>query len=451
MSRQYSDAEKRAYYDKKKGSSGSKKTKRGPGYYAYKTEQNSYKRKALNQNRDPGVIAGISGALGGVAGTMMGGPAGMAIGNFLGGKIGHLVEKITGFGDYQVNSNSLMKGGMSPPQIVNSVTKGGFIIRHREYVGEVIGSSTFRIDKYSLNPGLKNSFPWLSQIAQNFDQYRWRGVIWEFKSTSSDSILSTNSSSSLGSVNFATDYDAADSSYVNKREMLNSLFANSTKPSCDLIHPIECKSDQTPMRLQYVRTGPVPAGTDVRMYDLASTFIAVEGMQNISATQSVGELWVTYEVEFFKQQVGQSSLTDNFKLTQCTNAALLGPADNLHPKDPRSSLGGTINTAGTTYSFPQSAISGYYLFTYFMGGQSSIIQLPVITVANGNLIDIWPGSNLLLMAPANGSTTTTQMFEFVVSVTGPLCTVSFGLTTIPIAPNVGSFLVTYIESTLTDF
>ena len=77
-------------------------------------------RRRRIQTKDPGVVSAVGGAVGGLAGTAFGGPIGEAIGTMIGGKLGHLVEKIIGFGDYRIQQNSLMKGGMSPAQVVNS-------------------------------------------------------------------------------------------------------------------------------------------------------------------------------------------------------------------------------------------------------------------------------------------------------------------------------------------
>lgn len=333
------------------------------GYPKKKYDNKKYKK--TYPRKKPGAISAIGEFGGGLAGEALGGPVGMAIGNFLGGKLGHLVENITGFGDYKIASNSIMKGGMTPPQIVNSVEKGGVIVRHREYIGEVSASTTFNAVGYALNPGLPGSFPWLAGIAQNYDQYRWRGVLYEFKSTSSDAVLSSATSSALGSVSMATEYDVVDDPYASKREMLNSLFANSTKPSCNLIHPIECKRSQTPMNLQYVRTGDYPANTDARMYDLGKFYIATEGMQGTGGV--LGELWVTYEVEFFKQQIPDLDVapvyTDMWTMTGITGGTgALEWLGNNRTQAVGVSMTGTTDSG--SYYFPSDVNSGDFIMIY---------------------------------------------------------------------------------------
>jgi len=402
-------------------------------------------------SKSSGLLSKGGALLGGAAGTALGGPAGTAIGSFLGGKLGHLVEKITGFGDYNVEMNSIMKGGMSPPQIVNAVDKGGFIIRHREYIQDVLATSDFTTVKLPLNPGQRVSFPWLSQIAANFDQYRWRGLIFEFKSTSSDAVLSSATSSALGSVSIATDYDVADADYSSKREMLNSLFASSSKPSCTFIHPIECKSSLTPMRLQYVRTGGFPANTDPRMYDLGNTFVATEGMQSPGGV--LGELWVTYEVEFYKQQVGSDALTDHFKLESVAAGGWFGVGSTSHPGDPTNSVGGKINDAGNTYTFPSNVSFGKFLCTLNLAGTSAATIGQIAPVATGaTLLDLWnyPGATFV-QAPQLGVSAQYLMAQFIVQINSPNAVVQLGTAAVPGGTVTGDFFVCQIEQQLTDF
>lgn len=413
---------------------------------------------SLPKKKSSGYAKAIGTGLGGLAGEAVGGPIGAMAGSWLGGKAGELFSSVTGFGDYSIAQNSLMKGGMSMPQIINSSKSGGVVVRHCEYIGEVRATTDFTPVKYPLNPGLRSSFPWLSQIAVNFDQYRWRGVIFGFKSTSSDSVLSTNASTSLGSVNLATDYDASDAPFINKREMLNTMFANSTKPSCNLLHPIECKTTLSPMRLQYVRGGANPPNTDIKMYDLGNFYVATEGMQNIVLTQSVGELWVTYEVEFYKQQVQPVAYSDNFKIYNQTAPAWLGTGDNNHRADPRNSIGGRINTGGDSYLFPATAMGGKYLCTYTCFGAAAAVLGSAVTgtvVTGGTLFDIWNAtSTTVLQAPGPAATSAQMMVEFVVNVTSSNCIIAFGNQAIPTGGAglvTGNFVVTFIDQELTDF
>lgn len=421
---------------------------KGNEYYKYKYKSAQAKRKAT---KEPGVVSHIGEALGGIGATALlpeGGPISSAVGSFLGGKIGHLIEKITGFGDYKIQSNSIMRGGMTAPQIINTTNKGGVVVRFREYLQDVPATIVFTNNVFYLNPGQQKTFPWLSTFAKNWQQYRWRGLIFEFGSTSSDAVLSSATSSALGTISMATDYDVLDTNYTNKREMLNTVFANSSKPSCSFIHPIECKRSQTPISVQYVRTGDYPEGGDPRMYDLGKFQIATEGMQ--AATGSIGELWVTYEVEFFKQQLGSAAYTDMFAFSTVTAPFWLG---TLQPtKLAGSTIGGTIGSDGTNsyYELPSYIAGGKYLFTYWVSGVSATIGICSPSVSNGSLVDLWNAGASLLQFPAAGTSASGLMVQFVVEVSSSLCRVTFGTANVPTVANNGNLLVTLIAPNLQD-
>ena len=191
-------------------------------------------------------------AVGSTIGAAVGGPPGALLGGVLGRGAHALFKAITGFGDYRVEHNTPCSGD-EPPEIVNSANRGSVIIRHREYLGDVNATTAFTLQQYPINPGNNFTFPWLSQVAESFEEYRLRGAIFEFKSLSSDAVLSSATSSALGSVIMATQYDVLDEPFLNKMEMENYEFANSSKPSCTFYHPIECKKSLTPRRGRTLR------------------------------------------------------------------------------------------------------------------------------------------------------------------------------------------------------
>lgn len=191
-----------------------------------------------------------------------------------------------------------MFGGMTPPMIQNSMNGGGIIVRHREYIADIISSTAFQNRNLPINPGLTSTFPWLAQIANAFEQYRFRGLIFEFKSLSADSLISTSTNIGQGTVIMATQYNSLSPGFSTKIEMENYEFANSAKPSISFMHPVECAMYQTPNTPLYVRNGAIPPGSDERLYDLGNFNLATQGLP--SNDGSIGELWCTFEIEFFK-------------------------------------------------------------------------------------------------------------------------------------------------------
>lgn len=350
-------------------------------------------RKVAAKEKDPGAISKAGNYIGGAIGSSFG-PIGTGIGSFLGGKLGHLIETVTGFGDYRIESNSIMKGGMTVPQIVNSVNGGGVIIRHREFIKDIVATQAFSVESFLIQPGLANTFPWLSQIANGFEQYRLRGMIFEYNTTSSDALLSTATSTALGTVIMQTEYDVADAIATSKRQMLNSEFASSSKPSCTFIHPIECKKSLSAQNILYTRGAIAPPPNfDQRLYDFARFQIATEGMQADGGT--LGELWVTYEIELLKPQFSFFGLTDHFRLNTITTLRPFGTATGGSSIAAGGTMGGSMNGNGLSYDFPAAITSGQYLFTYtVVGGAVASATLPVITITGGLLQGYWVNNSL---------------------------------------------------------
>jgi len=247
-------------------------------------------------------------AVGGLAGAVNmahGSPVPMltpATGAQLGRYIGKRAAEATGWGAYNIKHNSILTPDLPTIKNVRSM-EGATVVRHKEYICDVYsgdlsgGSSKFTITKtVQLNPGLSTGFPWLSQVAGAFQQYKLNGAMFEFRSGCGDAVSSGNSS--LGEVIISTQYNVLNTAFTNKQQMLNEEFSISAKPSKDIVHPIECDQGQTPVDKLYVRSGAAASGSDLRLYDLGTTVIATQGQQ--AAGANLGELWITYEVLLFK-------------------------------------------------------------------------------------------------------------------------------------------------------
>lgn len=245
-----------------------------------KNKNKANKRKAKN-NRNS-IAPSIGESVGGYFG-----PLGARIGR----GIGNLISTVSGYGDYKINSNTLLANDV--PVFSGALSKVN--IKHREFIADVQGSVDFRLTAYPINPGMYNTFPWLSGVAHNFDQYKFNGLLFEFKTTSGN-VVSGNAA--LGAVVMATDYNAAEPNFPEKRAMEASQYSCSTVPSMSLIHPIECSRAQTVLPLNYVRSATPTVGEDIRLYDLGKFEIATIGQQ--AGVTTVGELWVTYDIDLFK-------------------------------------------------------------------------------------------------------------------------------------------------------
>lgn len=135
-------------------------------------------RSFLSNLIPKGTFSSVGRYLGGLTGI----PGAHAVGAFA----GHKLSNYVGFGDYggDAGGNQIMAGSTAVPIQVNqsSDLTGDITIQHREFLGNVTATgaagniSAFSVATYALNPGLQQSFPWLSQIAQNFELYEFKDV-----------------------------------------------------------------------------------------------------------------------------------------------------------------------------------------------------------------------------------------------------------------------------------
>lgn len=255
----------------------------------------------------------IGGLAGGAASWMRG--AGLG-GSVEGAKAGwdqgaNFSKNFLGWGDYSANQIVDSGAGTNQQITVNrdSLTDDIYMCR-TEFIGNVTasnsaaGASSFQITKYSLNPGLQQSYPILAQIASNFELYDWEGLIYQFKPTFTENAGTSNN---LGKVIMATNYDVSAPDFISAVQMENYAYANSSKPSDGMIHGVETDNQHQFGNMLYVRTGQV--SRDLSFYDLGNFYVATEGIPFTSGgTQILGELWVTYKIRLSRMQIVNSQL-----------------------------------------------------------------------------------------------------------------------------------------------
>lgn len=369
-------------------------------------------------------------ALGNLIAPGIGGATGAEIGSRLGRTAGKLFKSITGWGDYKLGANSLV----FPDQDVPVFGDDSIRVKHREYIADIKSTDDFKNFVLSLNPGLDDTFPWLSSIARNYEQYRFNGMIFQFVSTSADAI-GDPSNLSLGTVCLATDYNAADSDFVNMPQALNSMFANSGKPSTNIMHAIECAPNQQVNKLYYVRTGAQPTGTDIRLYDIGKFQICTQGMPG---TYTAGQLWVSYDVTFCKSvmnnQLGYAINTDKFggvgsavKDVDYFPAMFRQAGSNLGCTLSRT----TVPVGGRdTINFPVNLSSGYYAITYQSSGTSTALGPITWTPFNCKSLDICQSNTAA--AITNATSTDDKYIETrVFRIEGPAASITLSGGTLP--------------------
>lgn len=199
-------------------------------------------------------------------------------------------------------------------------TDEGFVrVRHREFIGDKQMRQGFNSTNLAINPANFKLFPWLSQIAPNFEQWQLLGAVLEYKTTSGE--FTAAPTPSLGTVSIATRYNVLSRPFSTKQEVLNHQFAVSTRPSQSVMHPIECAPAQTANQPLYIRLADQDPDLayDARLYDLGTIQVVSEaGAQVVDYTG--GELWITYDILLIKP-----------RLTSASSVLVIDPPE---PQDP---------------------------------------------------------------------------------------------------------------------
>jgi len=283
---------------------------------------------------------------------------------------------ISGKGDYTVTRNTLTN-----PRSYGSSAQIGLMhgdmgttrVKHREYVRDVPSSTTFQNITFAIQPTNSQLFPWLSALAQNYEQYKILGLIFEYRSLSANALNSVNTA--LGSVSMATQYNSLDSPFVNKQQVLNYQFGTSCKPSESMIHPLECDPAQTPNQPLYVRIGSAAAG-DARLYDYGILNYVTIGMQQANVT--IGELWVSYDILLIKPRIS-SGLGLGIRSAFYTCQADLNQPDTTYYVDNGAPLGqvalARFDSIGLTFQYVPNAVTGLDCIVTFPIGSEGLFLL----------------------------------------------------------------------------
>lgn len=165
------------------------------------------------------------------------------------------------------------------------------VISETEYLGPYTGTTAFTAYSFSLNPGLPTTFPWLSQIASRFEQYRFLSL--EFMWVTSSSTATT------GTIGMAFDPDALDALPTTKQQIMAYENATTDVGWKDMNFSVPPKSKFA--KSLFIRTGTV-SGTDLKTYDLGNFLLAFQGGSSVA-----GELYVRYKVALITPDLQNST------------------------------------------------------------------------------------------------------------------------------------------------
>lgn len=264
---------------------------------------------------------------------------GAALGGPSGGMAGAAISKLTGFGSYDVENNSIMSSATigTVAENIPTFSKGGHGSRiyHREFIRPVVAPAipaSFTNEPQRL--GIDNTalFPWLASLSARYQRYKVHGMVFQYRSTSTDYLNS-------GTVAMAVNYNATERPYASLAAILNSQFACSSKPSMSFFAPVECDPDTHPDGYYIRHEGELAGYTDLRMSSVGTLNFATQGL-TVPAGTVLGELWVTYEIELISPYLGNDFSLDvnTVTLAKTWNVLTdwtLGVFTDLQPETPR--------------------------------------------------------------------------------------------------------------------
>jgi hypothetical protein len=333
----------------------------------------------------------------------------------------HNMMGIKGKGAYALEGNQLAVDSVPDFQVKKRET----IIYHREYITDLVSSSsaaTFLNTTFNINPGLAATFPWLSAVAGNYEEYELMGMVFEVKSISSDALNSTNTA--LGYVAAAVQYNANGAPFVTKQQIENYEFAVSCKPSQSIICPVECDRKETTFgSILNVRTGAVSGTQDLRLYDWGVLNLVSGGFQGTSV--KFAELWCSYKVRLLKPRLNMTGLNygDHYH-SAGTNLSTTYYFDSPIPAVSSSSNFGTVLT-NTTITIP-SWYTGGVMVLYALKGNSTAYSAVTFTPSAGAVALNIVAQNTLPYSAINVTSTGQYQSYFVSCTNGGLLTVSGG-------------------------
>jgi len=291
-----------------------------------------------------------------------------------------------------------------------SGSDGRIRVTHTEWVRTLtVQSSEFSmLVDVPLNPGLPNVFPWLSNIANNYDSYTMEKCIIHY--------VPNCPATSLGQVMMMVDYDPLDDPPQDISTFMNSHAAtsSSTWAPCKVVCD---KLDMQKWPIRFTRKG-IHTVSDGKTYDFGRLFVASSAGQ---VTANAGNIYIEYtvvlqtpqlrnlgveECKFYSNNVGTGSGT---VLGTVANAIATGGLD-------------VVQTDAKTLMF--RTVGDYLLNltaagTVFTGAAATVSSTPFASIK-----EIGRMKNATLAADA-----TQAIYNFAVNVRQPDSTIS--LDTIP--------------------
>ena len=228
------------------------------------------------------------------------------------------------------------------PDIVH-LPNGDCVIEHSEFFADLNGTAAFTALQFAVNPGVSGTFPWLSQIAQNYESYVFDKLEFEYQNAVG--------STAIGTVMLAVDYDASDPPPVDKIQLASYQDFVREAPWVPFIQ----KNRPQNLRKRssfFVRVGALSPNQDIKLYDTGNLVVATQGM---AGATPVGELYTKYRVKFMTPQLQNPAIGTSKSSRVSALGALVAPVASAASNAPLI-YGGNGTTLTSTATQAYSAL-----------------------------------------------------------------------------------------------
>lgn len=195
------------------------------------------------------------------------------------------------------NKNRKQKQNKNPQKFPTQQTKGfssgsnSKVVSNEELIGTIDSSTGFVATSFSVNPGQYPTFPWLSKEAQQWEKYAFEYLEFIYEPM----VSPYSNIGTAGKIVISFDSDASDASPINLTQAENVKPSNSGMPYMKLNLDIPKEILKGMTNAFYVRTGMIPASSDIKTYDLGTVTYSTFGQ---TAVGRMGQIKVRYRVRF---------------------------------------------------------------------------------------------------------------------------------------------------------